>query len=164
MRFIYLVQSWQGVYLSIGPTRQPTLEILTYVVSSSLWNLTWDQFLLWTNFALCPFVLTAWELPWSSERAYVGIRTPGSKSQLYHSLGKVLNMPQLPHLQTGNCATFFANHKATYKHREILTLAVEWLCGWKWSDSPDAVEAVDKSNVMRTWMWMIRWAGHWLPW
>lgn len=38
LRFMYLVQSWQGVCTCIGPTPQNTVEILIYIVLRSLWN------------------------------------------------------------------------------------------------------------------------------
>lgn len=31
---MYLVQRWQGVYTSTGPTPQNTIEVLTYIVPS----------------------------------------------------------------------------------------------------------------------------------
>lgn len=42
--------------------------------------------------------------------------------KLRHSLGNSLTTPQLPHLQNGNCATCFANHKVSYKFREVSVL------------------------------------------
>lgn len=68
------------------------------------------------------------------------IRKPESKSQLH--LGKSFNLPQLPHLQNGNCFTCFENDKVTYKYMKALALPGamqekrKWLSGFYGSCGP----------------------------